>query len=721
MQNLMIAVFDGLASLFFAFALCRILLIPAERLDKFSKYLLAICLSIYFLVSVANVLEYAGITAHLDRFEDYFEILFLPCFMFFLFAYDVRLEINSRHRTEEALSASEKLYRTLVDNIDLGVTLIGKDHRIRMTNATQGRLFHRDPATFVGKFCYHEFEGREGICDHCPGVRAMARGTVQEELTQGVRADGSRFDVQIRAFPLLDAAGETDGFVELVEDVTSRLQTEQALRENEAKFRALFDLAPMAVALTDLQGGRLVDVNMEFCRITGVRCPDVLGRSAVELGFYSERDRQDLVVALQEKGEVSGLEKTFMVQGQPRHALMFSRIVELRDNRFVLTVFNDITEIKKMEEDLQRIARIESVGILAGGIAHDFNNILTGVLGNISLAKMYCQPDDKVFAKLRETEYAALRARDLTQQLLTFSRGGEPVRRSASVAALVREASDFVLSGSMVRAEYDLPDDLWPADIDSGQISQVVQNLAFNAVQAMAEGGTITVSAENVIVGDHEASPLAAGRYVRLSYADDGPGIAAEHLPHIFDPYFTTKKSGNGLGLAICHTIIKRHRGLLTVESSVGRGTTFFIHLPAAAEAPQSVGTAADLLYGSGRVLVVDDEEIILSIAREALMLLGYEVETARDGQEALALYQRGREAGRPFAAVIMDLTIPGGMGGKEAAGKLLEYDPQAKVLVSSGYSNDPVMANFADYGFVGVVPKPYQIEGLSRVLRDIL
>ncbi len=721
MQNLMIVVFDGLATLFFAFAIYRALLIPAGRLDNFSRYLLVICLAIYFFVSGANVLEYAGITAYFDGLEDYFEILFLPCFMFFLFAYDARLEINRRHRTEEALSASEKLYRTLVDNIDLGVTLIGKDHRIRMTNATQGRLFRRDPATFVGKLCYQEFEGRKEVCGHCPGVRAMASGKAQEEITQGVRGDGSRFDVRIRAFPLLDAAGETDGFIELVEDVTIRLQTEQALRENEAKFRALFDLAPMAVALTDLQSGRLIDVNMEFCRTTGVSCRDVLGRSVVELGFYSESDRQDLLVALQQKGEVNGLEKTFMVKGQPRHALMFSRIIELQDNRFVLTVFNDITEIKKMEENLQRIARIESVGILAGGIAHDFNNILTGVLGNISLAKIYCQPHDKVYDKLRETEYAALRARDLTQQLLTFSRGGEPVRRSASVAALVREASDFVLSGSRVRAEYDLPDDLWPADIDSGQISQVVQNLAFNAVQAMPEGGTIAVSAENVTIGDHEASPLAAGRYVRLSYADDGPGIAAEHLPHIFDPYFTTKKSGNGLGLAICHTIIKRHRGLLTVESRVGGGTTFFIHLPAAVTAPQPAATAADLLYGSGRILVVDDEEIILEIAREALMLLGYEVETARDGQEALELYGRAREAGRPFAAVIMDLTIPGGMGGKEAAAKLLEYDAQARVLVSSGYSNDPVMANFADYGFVGVVPKPYHIEGLSRVLRDIL
>ncbi|MFZ5799742.1 MAG: PAS domain-containing hybrid sensor histidine kinase/response regulator [Thermodesulfobacteriota bacterium] len=718
---MIIAVFDALGLFFFGLALIWTFVIPNSRLDSFTRLLLRIFLAVYFFVMAGNMLEHMEITSYFDPFEDYFEILFLPFFMFFLFAYHTRLEINRRLETEKALSASEKLYRTLVENMNFGVTLIDKNHRILMTNANQGRLFHKDPADFQGKFCYQEFEGRQAVCPHCPGVRAMETGLAQEQITQGVREDGSRTHVLIRAFPLINSAGIADSFIELVEDIAERLQAEQSRRENEEKFRALFDLAPLAVALTELESGRLVDANKELCRITGFQREDLLGKTVVELGFYSEANRQEWVDALDKTGEVAGLEKTFSVLGRQVHAMMFSKVVRLHDTLFVITAFNDITEKKKLEEERKRIERIESLGLLAGGIAHDFNNILTGILGNISLAKLHSPPGQKIYEKLLETEKAALRARDLTLQLLTFSRGGEPIRRSESLSDLVKEACGFILSGSNVKAVYEFSDNLWPVEIDSGQVSQVLQNLAMNAIQAMIQGGTIRISAENITIGSEEALLLLPGRYVQLHFADDGPGIANEHLPHIFDPYFTTKQSGNGLGLTICYSIIKRHHGLLDVESSPGNGTTFIIYLPAAEAAPHLKTAVPELVRGSGRVLLVDDDETILATATDILTLLGYEVEAVRDGREAIESYRRALEGGTPFAAVIMDLTIPGGMGGKETIGKLLELDPRAKVLVSSGYCNDPVMANFAEYGFVGVIPKPYQIENLSQVLWSIL
>ncbi len=397
------------------------------------------------------------------------------------------------------------------------------------------------------------------------------------------------------------------------------------------------------------------------------------------------------------------------------------RDMESRVMGWVL-VFRDISEQEKLEEELLKIRKLESVGILAGGIAHDFNNILAAILGNINLARMYTDPDDRRYNLLDRAEKASLRAKDLTNQLLTFSKGGEPVKKITDIAEIIEDSAEFILRGSNSKCRYLIPDDLLAVEIDAGQISQVVQNIALNASQAMPEGGIIEIACVNVDNRDR-VIPVAADWLLRLTIGDNGGGIAPEQAARIFDPYYTTKEEGSGLGLAITHSIINKHGGHISVESQPGVGTTFTIYLAAVAGHGQidEVAVESQKLAGCGRILVLDDEEMVREVASEMLTHLGYEVLLAADGREAIDLYRQGRQEGRPIEVFLMDLTIPGGMGGREAVAKLLALDPQIKAVVSSGYSNDPVVANFRDYGFVEVVAKPFRISELGKVIAKVM
>jgi len=387
----------------------------------------------------------------------------------------------------------------------------------------------------------------------------------------------------------------------------------------------------------------------------------------------------------------------------------------------VVEHIRDITERKKLEEEILKSQKLESLGVLAGGIAHDFNNLLTSVLGNISLAKALAGHNDKIARRLEDAEKATLRAGDLTRQLLTFSRGGAPVKKSVSMRQILSDSASFALRGSNVRCELQIPDNLFPVEADPGQISQVVNNLIINADQAMPDGGIILVTAENALVGPGELPTIPAGNYVKLSVRDGGCGIPEANLDKIFDPYFTTKPKGTGLGLATVYSIIRKHGGLITVDSTLGKGTTFHVYLPASdSEAGPEVSPAQHVTKGTGRILVMDDEEVIREVACEILGHLGYEAVSCRNGEEALNIYDKAMGAS-PFTAVLMDLTIPGGMGGKETMKRLLQIDPRVKGIVSSGYSNDPVLANYREYGFHGVVMKPYDIAELGNVLHQVL
>ena len=400
-------------------------------------------------------------------------------------------------------------------------------------------------------------------------------------------------------------------------------------------------------------------------------------------------------------------------------AASFSRILdnlkETNERRL-----REISERKKYEEELRKAEKLESIGVLAGGIAHDFNNLLTGILGNLSIARIRAAGSAEVQQSLAKAENACLRARDLTRQLLIFSKGGAPVRKATSIGDVLRESVEFSLQSHSVRCEFDLPDDLPHVDIDEGQIAQVVNNLIVNAEQAMPDGGTLRIGARAVELGPEDALPVRPGRYVRVTVSDTGIGIPEDALPRIFDPFFTTKEKGSGLGLTTAYSILRHHDGVITVDSAPGKGTTFSLYLPV-----REVDPAQEAKPGAGpgkrRVLVMDDEEMVREVALEFLDHLGYEGDAVASGEEAVAAYRGARDAGRPYAAVLMDLTIPGGMGGKEAVLQLREIDPDVRAVVSSGYSNDPVMADPGRFGFRGVIAKPYRMRELGEAIDQVL
>jgi len=367
--------------------------------------------------------------------------------------------------------------------------------------------------------------------------------------------------------------------------------------------------------------------------------------------------------------------------------------------------------------------KLESLSILAGGIAHDFNNLLTAILGNIALAKSCPGVGDAAIVRMDEAEKATLRARELTRQLMSFAQGNSPSVRPASVAEVIKDAASFARHGTGVACRYRLPSDLWTVAIDAGQIQQVIGNLLLNAHESMPDGGTVSIGADNITVSDSSPLPLEPGKYVAVHISDQGGGIATEHLSRIFEPYFTTKTGGSGLGLATTRIIMQHHHGHITVDSQPGTGTTFHLYLPVSREpAPVAMAkTASAAPSRQGNILVMDDEEVIRRLLTHILEDMGYRVDTTVHGGEAVASYRQAAAAGRPYDAVILDLTVSGGMGGREAMRQLREIDPDVRAIVSSGYCDDPVMADYGTHGFKGVVTKPYTVDELAAVLSRVL
>jgi len=500
----------------------------------------------------------------------------------------------------------------------------------------------------------------------------------------------------------------------------------------EEKERAQVTLRSIGdgVITTDAEG-KVVLINAIAERLTGWTQREAEGKPLTEV-FYiinektRERCENPVDKVLREGKIVDLANHTALIARDGAERIIADSGAPIRDESGniigVVLVFRDATEKQKLEEEILKAGKLESVGILAGGIAHDFNNILTAITGNISLAMRDIKPSDAIFRRLVDAESACLRAKELTYQLLTFSKGGAPVKKTVSVSEIIEDSARLALAGSNVRCKISVPDDLLPADVDEGQISQVINNLLINAVEAMPGGGVITVRAENLTAGKGDALPLAYGKYLKISIQDQGTGILPGHLRKIFDPYFTTKQKGSGLGLAICYSIVKKHDGHISVESVLGSGTTFSIYLPASSKEPaRKKDSREEPIRGEGKILVMDDEAIVRDVTGRILKHLGYDVEFAGDGSEAIELYRKAKESGKPFDLVIMDLTVPGGMGGKEAIHWLIEIDPDVRAIVSSGYSDNLVMSDFRQYGFKGVVAKPYKIQQLALALHNVL
>ncbi len=530
---------------------------------------------------------------------------------------------------------------------------------------------------------------------------------------------------EARLLPLID-----DQLIAVVRNITARKKAEQALRQSEEEYRTLVENINAGIyrSSPDFQG-HFMQVNSAMVKIfDAASAENLMGDSVVD--FYRDaEDRKKFLYEIEKNGFVKN--KELLMQRKDGKSIVVSCTATIRYDaqgamRWIDGVMEDITEHKKLEEEITKTSKLESLGILAGGIAHDFNNILTAILGNNSLARMKAEPGSTVSSCLDNAEKASTRAQGLTQQLLTFSKGGAPVKKASSIADLLRDSANLVMTGSHIRCDFFIPDDLPTVEIDEGQISRVIHNLVINAQQSMTQGGVIRIQADRIAVSGSSEElglPLKDGEYVKISIQDQGTGMPEEYLGKIFDPYFTTKTKGSGLGLTTSYSIVKRHGGHIAVQSKVGIGTTFFLYLPALREGAVAKKKEQTCMAkkGHGKILLMDDEETIRDVGGGMLRYLGYDVTVAKNGAEAVALAADAMQRGASYDAIIMDLTIPGGMGGKEAASRLRALDCSAKIIASSGYSNDPVLSEYKKYGFCAIAPKPYGIEELRKILHQVI
>jgi two-component system cell cycle sensor histidine kinase/response regulator CckA len=634
-----------------------------------------------------------------------------------------KAESNSAAEIKE-LRQSEALHRLLVEHANEAILVVEKK-----------RIWHANPKSFeITGFSREELTSKNFMDLIHPDDRklfalydARARGgeTASEIFTcRMVARNGHTKWLETKLLKTTWTGKSC--VIYFLTDVTERKSAEEALRESEEKYRLLLNHAPAGIYEIDLTNGRFISFNDVICEYTGYTKEEFSSLNFTDLltpeSLKTQLERYEKILRGETVPDITELE--WIGKNQRKSWIMVNSRIKYENDvpARVTVVAHDITSRKQLEEELNKAQKLESLAVLAGGIGHDFNNLLSGIMGNISLAKIEAERGEDIMESLDEALRVTSKASALTQQLLVFSKGGAPVKKAASIAEVLRESAAFTLRGSKVKCEYHISEDLWPVKVDVGQFSQVIHNLIINAMQAMSRGGQITLSAGNVTIPKIFDLPLNPGRYVVITIQDQGKGIAPENLPKIFDPYFTTKAKGSGLGLTMTYTTIKRHDGHISAASEVGKGTTFQIYLPATEEVPEkTVERAARPIRGVGRILVMDDEEFLRKVAERMLLDLGYEVQCVRDGAEAIAMYEAAKGTGQPFDAVIMDLTIPGGMGGKETISQLLQIDQKARCIVSSGYSNDPIMSNYKGFGFKGVVSKPYQVTELSWVLHDVL
>lgn len=520
------------------------------------------------------------------------------------------------------------------------------------------------------------------------------------------------------------------GILGVTRDIVERKRAEEALNDEKERLSVTLQSIGDGVITTD-RTGRITLINRIASKLTGWTESEALGMPLDNVfSIIDNRTRQlceNVVERFADRKKIGDFgDDTVLVSRDKTEYIIADSGAPIFDaERSIIglvLVFRDITENKMMENEILKIAKLESLALLAGGIAHDFNNFLTGIIGNLSLAKLDVDRADTIAQRLEEMETAALRAKALTEQLLTFSKGGDPIKKPMHLMNVVKDSALFALRGSNVRCDFSFQNELFPSKVDEGQLSQVTHNLILNAIQAMPDGGLIHLRGENIHLFPHNELSLEEGDYVKLIFQDEGVGIKKQHITQVFDPYFTTKQKGSGLGLAVAYAVIEKHNGRITIDSELGVGTTCSVYLPAIHDVIAKVeDIGEELQSGDGTILVMDDEDFIREVASLMLKKLGFTVSLAQDGEEALQLYKQALESGRSFSVVILDLTIPGGMGGKETINKLLEIDKNAKVIVSSGYSNDPVMSNYSHYGFRMAVKKPYRIQEMSNAIQAVL
>jgi PAS domain S-box-containing protein len=622
----------------------------------------------------------------------------------------------------EALRESETKYRSLLNSLDALVYVADMTtHEILMLNKYGQTIF----GDVAGKKCWQTLQtGQSGPCAFCTNDRLL--------LPSGEPAEPLVWEFQNtvnnRWYECRDQAIKwSDGRIvrmEIATDITERKRAEDALKKSEAFVKNILASVDEGFIVLD-RDFRIISANDAYLRMVEKSEGEVIGSKCHQLAH----GRSEMCINIDEDCPVR---KTFntgksyisnhvhLHKGESIYVETKSYPVRNSEGEItsVILTITDVTEKRKLEEELVKTQKLDSIGILAGGIAHDFNNILTGILGYISLLEI--RADQSLQGYITEVEKAVEQARSLTNQLLTFAKGGLPVKKLIQIRPVVESAVKLALSGTNVKYELGFDPDLKAVEADEGQIKQVIQNIVLNAAESMPDGGTVTVGLHNAGFTE-DTLTLKAGNYLKITIHDTGIGIPPQYLSKIFDPYFTTKKKGSGLGLATAFSIIKKHGGGIDVASTEKQGTTFTIYLPATSRTVETVTSKTGIVYGKGKILILEDEDMVAAVAKDILITLGYSPDVAATGEDALRKYSEAMEKGEPYDAVILDLTIRGGMGGKNTMKGLLELNPAVKGIVASGYAQDPVMANYSEYGFKGCLMKPYRINELSRTLSDVI
>lgn len=641
-------------------------------------------------------------------------------------------DIAERNQAEQALRESEELYRNLIETTSAVAW--------EVDFATLRFTYISPQITNISGFSPEQWTDFNFWAERVhPEDREFAVGFCQAETAKGldhtfeyrmITADNGIIWIR-DVVSVIKKNGKAVSLRGYLFDITERKNVEDKLRHSEAFIRNILDTVDEGFIVVD-RDFRILTVNRAFCSQVGSTCDDVIGRHCYEVSHKALKP-------CYEEGEDCAVRHVFET-GVPHTALhkhldakgsilyVETKAFPIKDGTGAVTsaieTVNNITEKYLLEEEQLKSQKLEAIGTLAGGIAHDFNNLLQGVFGYISMAKAALDQKELSLAMLEQAEKALRMSVDLTTQLLTFSKGGKPVKKKVRLKSVVENSVRFALSGSSVDFRTKFDKDLWAVDADEGQIGQVVQNIVLNADQAMPAGGMIEIAVKNVRA-PQEGLPglLEEGRYIEISVKDSGIGIPEKYITRIFDPYFTTKEKGSGLGLATSYSIIRNHGGLIDVKSRLGKGSAFFVYLPAVATEEERVVTAPAIVGTGrkGRVLVMDDEELIRNIVGIMLKELGHEVEFAENGEEALAKYREALSSDRRFDIVILDLTVRGGLGGEEVIRELLLLDPEVKAVVSSGYIDSETIAEYESRGFSACLTKPYEVDALGDILNLLL
>lgn len=623
------------------------------------------------------------------------------------------------YRSMSKAPNNEALIRGIFDASSDAMLILSSDYAIKFLNPAAGELLEADLQSLIGEIFPFELQ----------------RDTTSEHEIPG--PNNTNRLVEITA---VDLIWEGNGaLLVTMRDVSRRRQAELDLRREKEHLSIILDSITDAVIVIDASGN-IERMNPEAEQLIGVTKDAAVGKplkATLQLKHPKTgntfTNSAQLLLA-KEKGEIRPETGVELIKGKNSTITvsvdMSSISVEENTNQGYVILLRDMTHQKLAEDELFKTEKLQSISLLAGGIAHDFNNILTAILGNISVVRMEMADSDRHSVRLLAAEKAALQAKSLTQQLLTFSKGGTPVLETTTIRQLVEDCAELIIRGSNVRCDIEKTEETWPVDADKGQIAQVINNLLINADQSMPKGGIIKIALSNCCITDHDISTLTPGDYVSISISDQGVGISQENIKRIFDPYFTTKKDGNGLGLASSYSIVQSHHGSISVDSKVNQGSCFTIYLPRSKKnvplvtedsAAEISSSSQSIHKGQGRILIMDDMEAMMMVAGEIISMLGYEVAYATNGYEAIEAYKSAKEGGTPFDAVVFDLTVPGSMGGEEAAGILIQYDPDLRAIASSGYSTSNVMSDYQDSPFTAVVPKPYRIKEMSDALHMVL